>query len=245
MDPIRVTPPPRRAPLQLRTLVGALLLAAVLIGAGYLLARYFDRQEQQEVASSEIDKLVVALRENRNRLEVYRLSGTVTTKRETTGGIGGILKGELTVKQPWSVSYFVDMGQLTLDDYAWDEATRTLLVRSPRAVPAAPNIDESRQIVSYEGPIITRDMQTRLRRDVANGARKQAADEAAKAENSAAATSAARDAIARNLQAPLEAAGLGNVNIVVRSPADDRGSNGERWDVSRSIAEVLAERASR
>ena len=221
----------------------SLLLIVVLIGAGYLLARYYDRQEQQEVAASDLDQLVVALRENRNRLEVYRLSGKVITKRETRGGPGDILKGEMTVRQPWSVSYFVNMGDLGLDDYVWDERTRTLLVRAPAVRPEVPNIDESRQVVAYDGPLITRDMQTELRAGVARGARQQAAAEAAKAENMAAATRAAREAIARNLQAPLRAAGLGDVTVVVRAPTDGQQSDGERWDVSRSIAEVLAERA--
>jgi hypothetical protein len=231
--------------LSLPALVRTLLAAAVLIAGGYFLARYLDRQEQQEVASSDLDKLVVALRENRNRLEVYRLSGTVTTKRGTAGGFGDVLKGEMTVKQPWSVAYFVDMGAISLDDYVWDEATRTLMVRAPAVAPEVPNIDESRQVVSYNGPLITRDMQTRLRQGVAVGARKQAADEAARPENMAAATQAGREAIARNLEAPLQAAGLGNVKVVVRAPTDGRRSDGERWDVGRSIAEVLAERSAR
>ena len=186
----------------------------------------------------------MALRENRNRLEVYRLSGNVTTKRETRGGLGDILKGEMTAKQPWSVSYFLNMRDLSLDDYIWDERTRTLLVRAPAVAADAPNIDESRQIVDYTGVIITRDMQTRLRREVAKGARKQAVDEAAKPENMAAAGQAGRAALSRNLEAPLRAARLGDVSVEVRTPFEGR-SDRERWDVSRSIAEVLAERAGR
>ena len=232
-----------RRRLPLTALIKTLLVAALLIGAGYLLARYLDRQEQVEVKESSVDKLVVALRENRNRLQVYRLSGSVTTKRRTSGGLGGILTGEMTVKQPWSVAYFVDMGALSLDDYVWDERTRTLLVRAPTVRPEAPNIDEARQVVAYQGPLITRDMQTRLRQGVAVGAQQQAVAEAAKPENIAAANDAARRAIARNLQAPLRAAGLGDVTVEVRAP--ERGQNSERWDVSRSIADVLAERAGR
>ena len=243
MDTDPITSSGRRRQSGLPALVRTLMAAAILIGLGYLLARYLDRQEQQEVASSSIDRLVVALREPRNRLQVYRLSGTVTTNRSATGGFGDILQGELTVKQPWSVAYYVDMGDLTLDDYAWDEASRTLVVRAPSVAPDAPNIDESRQVVGYKGPLITRDMQTELRTGVARGARQQAAREAAKSENMSAAERAAREAIARNLQAPLQAAGLGDVKIVVRAPGD--GSKSERWDVSRSIAEVLEERARR
>ena len=239
-----MTAPASRDRLPLTAMVKTLLAAAILIAAGYGLARFFDRQEQKEVATSDIDRLVVALRDNRNRLEVYRMAGTVTTKRRTTGGLGGILNGEITVKQPWSLSYFVDLGAVRLDDYVWDERTRTLLVRAPPARPDPPNIDESRQVVAYQGPLITRDMQTRLRTGIAIGARQQAAAEGDKPDNRAAADEAARKAIARNLQGPLRAAGLGDVTIVVRDPASGT-RDGERWDVSRSIADVLEERAGR
>ena len=239
MDPF--LRPSAHAAFPIKQLLWGLLAIALLVGAGYFLARHEDRQEQQEVERSSIDQLVVALRENRNRLEVHRLSGTVTTNREVRGGIGDILKGELTVRQPWSVSYFTNMAELGLDDYAWDEATRTLTVRAPLVRPDPPNIDESRQIVAQDGLIITRNMQNQLRQGVARGARQQAATEANKPENLAAANEAAREAIARNLQQPLAAAGLNNVRIVVRAPTEDR-SDGERWDVSRSIEEVLRER---
>jgi hypothetical protein len=221
-----------------------LLAIILLIGAGYLLARYEDRQEQKEVERSSIDQLVVALRENRNRLEVHRLSGTVTTRREVRGGPADILRGELTVRQPWSVAYFTNMAELGLDDYAWDERTRTLTVRAPAVRPDPPNIDESRQLVAQNGFIITRSMQNELREGVARGARGQAVAEANKPQNLAAATEAAREAIARNLQQPLAAAGLNDVRIVVRTPAEG-SSDGERWDVSRTIEEVLAERRKR
>lgn len=229
----------------MRSLIWGMLAIAALIGLGYYLARHEDQRVQQEVETSDLDKLVVALRENRNQLEVYRLSGQVTTKRSARGGLGDILKGEITVRQPWSVTYNVNMGDLGLDDYAWDERTRTLLVRAPAVRPQVPNIDESRQVVAYDGPLITRDMQTQLRQGVAIGARQQAEAEAAKAENLAAATRAAREAIGRNLEGPLRAAGLGNVKVVVRAPTDGQVGSGERWDVSRSIAEVLEERATR
>ncbi len=234
----------RHARLGLGRLIKMLLLAAVLVGGGYLLARHQDKAERDAVRQTEIDKLVVALRENRNALQVHRLSGAVTTKRGTTGGPGGILHGELTVKQPWSVAYFLDMGQLGLDDYIWDERTRTLLVRAPAVVPEKPNIDESRQVVGYRGPFITRDMQTRLRTDVARGASTQAAQEAAKPENMSAATKAAREALARNLEVPLRVAGLGDVRVQVQVPTDGRTSR-EQWDLSRSMEAVLAERARR
>jgi hypothetical protein len=240
VDPFLKSSSPRLTRTARRFLL-ALLAVLLLLGAGYFIARYQDRQERQEVASSNIDSLVVALRENRNRLEVHRLSGTVTTNREARGGPAGILKGELTVRQPWSVAYFADMAELGLDDYIWDERRRTLTVRAPDVRPDAPNIDGSRQVTAAEGIIITRSMQDSLRQDIARGARQQAVAEASRPENLAAANKAAREAIARNLQAPLAAAGLRDVTVLVRMPSDGT-SDGERWDVSRSIAEVLADR---
>lgn len=220
-----------------------ILLVLGLIATGYLVARYQDRQEQEEVAESSIDEIVVALREQRNRLEVYRLSGTVTSAAQATRGPGGILTGTMKVRQPWAVTYTADLGALTLNDYIWDERTRTLIVRAPAVRPDAANIDERRQVVAYEGPIITRNMQTELRGKVARSAAAQARAEALKPENLEAANRAARTQLAANLEAPLRAAGIRDVRVevVTREPA----AGAEQWDVSRSIAEVLAERAGR
>jgi hypothetical protein len=226
-------------------LIPALIAVFLLIAAGYGLARYFDHREQQEVATSDLNAIVVTLRENRDRLQVQHLEGSVTTIANTLGGWGDILRGEMKVKQPWSVDYTVDMGDLTLDDYIWDEATRTLIVRAPPVHPEKANVDETRQIVAYNGPLITRGMQTRLRSQIATGAQKQATAEAAKPEHMAAASRAARDAIAKNIETPLRAAGIRDISVVVRMPADGQGTSSEHWDVSRSIAEVLAERAGR
>ena len=241
MDPF-LRSPAARPPVRIAPLLWGALLIALLVGAGYLLARHQDRQEQQEVERSSVDQLVVALRENRNRLEVHRLSGTVTTNRKVRGGPGGILPGELTIRQPWSAAYFLDMADIGLDDYVWDERTRTLLVRAPAVRPEAPNIDESRQVAAQNGIFITRGMQNQLRAAVARGARQQAQAEAAKPENLAAATNAAREALAANLKGPLAAVGLDDVTVVVRTPTDGT-TDGERWDVSRSLEQVLADRA--
>ena len=232
----QLTRPPRSVLLTIFLVIG-------LIGAGYLIARYVDRKEQQEVEQSDLDEIVVALREQRNRLEVYKISGNVTTVADAQGCWWNICSGELKVRQPWSVAYFGDMGDLSLNDYIWDERTRTLMVRAPSVRPDPPNIDESRQIVAYEGPIITRSMQTQLRTEIARTAVSQANAEAVKPENLAAANRAAHERIAANLQGPLRAVGVKDVRIEV--VPREASSNGERWDVSRSIAEVLTERASR
>jgi hypothetical protein len=73
---------------------------------------------------------------------------------------------------------------------------------------------------------------------MANGA---AVREAQKPEHLAKARDNARAAIASMLETPLDVAGLGDVKVVVRFP-EDGVRDGERWDVSPSIEEVLARR---
>jgi len=217
----------------------------VVFGGLYLLNKHFEQRKLDEVANTDLDKLNIALREDLNRLVVHRLSGTVSTVRKVRGGPGDLLWAELRVKQPYTQSYFVDMKSLTLKDYMWDQDTRTLTVRVPHVVPDQPNIDSSKQVVAQSGPIITRDMQARVRRSIAEGARKQVTDGARRPEIMLVATRAARSAISSNLEKTLAAVGVPGVEIVVRMPSDEARGDGERWDVSRSIDEVLRKRSTR
>ncbi len=218
-------------------IVGALLLVAL----GIALQKYKVDSSQGEVERSNLDKVTAVVRENRNRLEVTTLTGKITTVRETSGGIFGMFDGKLVIRQPFSVGYFVDMGRMGLSDYIWDEKTKTLFVRLPDVTADPPNIDATRQEVAVKGWVITRDMQERLRQSVARGAAQQARDEAGKSEHMNAARTAAKAAITRNLSVPLRKAGVGDVRIEVLDP---KALSGEHWDVSRSIAEVLAELAA-
>jgi len=221
----------------LKTIFLIALGALILVGFGFWIATNRQASSQDELDRSNLDKVTEVVRENRNRIEVISLKGKITTVRETSGGVFGIFDGKLIIRQPFSVGYFADMKRMTLSDYIWDEKTKTLFVRLPEITVDRPNIDATRQEVSAKGWVITRDMQQRLRRSVALGAVEQAETEAAKPENMEAARSAARLAITRNLELPLRAAGLSGAHIEVIDP---KGSVGERWDVSRSIAEVLS-----
>jgi hypothetical protein len=137
------------------------------------------------------------------------------------------------------------MSALTLADYSWDGRTKTLSVRAPEVTAAKPNIDSSRATVSItRGVFVTRDMMNKLDRQIAVGARNQTAAEAAKPENIAKARDAAAEAIAANLRGPLAAAGIGDVRVlVVQRGETGPGRVDQRWDVSRSIAEVLRQKA--
>jgi hypothetical protein len=226
--------PSRPPSYTLRTIFLCVVCAVLLVVFGAWL------NSQDDLPGSNLDKVSDIVRENRNRTEVTSLRGKVTTVRETSGGPLGLFEGKLIIRQPFTVSYFVNMQNMSLSDYIWDEKTKTLFVRLPEITADPPNVDESRQEVVAKGWVITREMQQRLRRSIARGAVQQARSEAAKPENMDAARSAARLAITRNLSLPLRAAGVRDVRIEVIDP---RRSPSERWDVSRSIAEVLAERS--
>jgi hypothetical protein len=224
-----------------KALLSIAFAALVMIGAWILFDNHRQSNTEADLARSNLDLVADVIREKSNRIEVSSIAGNVTTVRETQGGLLGLFDGKLVIRQPFRVGYFVDMRQMTLSDYIWDEKGKILFVRLPQVAPDPPNIDASKQEVQAKGWIITRNMQERLRKSIAAGARNQAQAEALKPEHIAAATAAAREAIEKNLSAPLRRAGLGEVRIEVLVPRP----NSEHWDVSRSIAEVLAERAER
>lgn len=231
---------PARSGLSGKAIV-LLVLGAILL---FVVGRQFEKNErkedQNELGMSNLDRITGVLREGRNRLEVMTLRGKITTVRETSGGPFGIFDGKLVIEQPFTVGYFVDMKKMRLSDYIWDEPSKTLFVRLPAVTADPPNIDASRQQVAAKGWVITQDMQDRLRAGIAQGAKQQATAEAGKAEHMEAARLDAIEAISRNLELPLRQAGIPNINVEVLDPRRD---STERWDVSRSIAEVLAERA--
>lgn len=214
--------------------------AILILVVAWMLYSYATKEERREaLAASNLDTVADVIRLNSNRVEVMTLSGNVTTVRNDSGGPFGVFEGKLVIRQPFSVGYFVDMRQLSLADYRWDEAANTLFVRLPPVTPDRPNIDATRQEASTTGWVITRDMQQRLRAGVARGAANQVTVEANKPENLQKANEAAQAAISRNLELPLRQAGVRNARVQVVYGSRST----ERWDVSRSIAEVLAERA--
>lgn len=220
----------------------AALVAAFLLYRGYQRVQrdyVVERQDHEAIA-----RIVGTTFAQTNALKVSTLSGVVQTPATDEGAVP-FLKSDKVVKQPFTVDYFVDMSALTLADYSWDQETRTLRVRAPEVRPAKPNVDETGRTLSRtRGVLVTRGASDRLEQRIGQRAAAQTRAEAAKPERLAAAREAARRAIAANLKGPLAAAGYDDVTVTVIMPGDPQpGGQGERWDVSRSIAEVLAERA--
>jgi hypothetical protein len=151
------------------------------------------------------------------------------------------LRSAQKVTLPYSVAYQLDLSELDSGHYRWDAKRRALLVTIPDVAPTSPNIDETRRrTLSTAGVFVTREAYDNLNRRAAALATNAAIEEAKKPAHLNAARANARTAVRRLLETPLAAAGLGDVQVEVAFPFDG-ARVGEQWDVSPSIAEVLAQ----
>lgn len=230
--------PKRRIPVATLTVLAVL---AVLAGL-FLWNRSVERQRAEELAQAQgLVKVLSATFRKQNALKVGEVEGAFDVTSIDPGPIA-ILKSAQKVKLPYSIDYSIDLSGMSADRYRWDKDSRTLVVEAPDVTVGRPNIDESqRQTLATQGLFVTRGAADNLSRRAAVQANRAAAAEAAKPVHLDKARANARAVIADMLETPLELAGMGNVTVVVRLPQDAERSP-ERWDVSPSIAEVLAGR---
>ncbi len=213
-----------------------ILVLAVLIGL-WGVQRYVDERltpDPTTIASASLQ----GLREQ-NRLSAFaaRYVAVVTSRQSQLG-----FSTEKTLIMPGSVRYEVDLGKLTERDVAWDAGTRTLAVRLPAVEVDGPQVDLAAIREYGTGGVLTTFTDAEARLDAVNRARGQAELLRQAREPTALrlARDATRRAVERSFGLPLRAAGV-DAKIVVRF-ADDPVANGEQWDVSRSIGEVLGNR---
>jgi hypothetical protein len=221
-----------------RWLVAVLLVLAVL--AGLLLFRRDQQRREEYQTSLGLARVLSATFEKQSKLNVGEVKGAldVTT---VDPGMFQFLHSAQKVTLPYSVGYQLDLSGLDTGDYRWDAKRRALRVTIPDVVPTMPNIDETRRrTLATAGVFVTRDAFDNLNRRAAVLATRTANAEAKKPEHLNAARANAKAAVARLLEAPLSVAGLGDVSVEVAFPFDGARA-GEQWDVSPSIAEVLAE----
>lgn len=239
----RSSGPRRRLPRWLAWLIVPLLLLAAYSYWSYERAQ--EEREQQLVDEGfTLVRVVSSTFSNASELKVGKVSGRfqITTR---DAGWGGIFPSSQRVRVPFSVEYQIDVSQLDADDYRWNPATRTLVVRLPPVEVAAPNIDESRiEVLDRDGLWISRGAQDQLNRRLTRGAINQARQEAANPQRKASAEANAKRVVSEMLQTPLAAAGLGDVEVVALGSAETPANRQarERWDVSRSFEDVLRER---
>jgi hypothetical protein len=226
----------------------ALLL---LIAAATGIAIWRDQHRDYAVETARDDQralatVITASFARTSALKVATLKGTMQVPSSDPGALP-ILRSDQVIKVPFAVDYFIDASRLSLDDYIYDPATKTLQVRAPDVTVAEPNIDESRRsMVRTRGMFVTRGASERLATQSSTRARQLAQRESGKPERLAQARASARAALAGLLATPLAAAGMGDVRVSVVMPGEIAARRpSERWDVSRSIGEVLREREGR
>lgn len=226
------------------TLYAVLAVAAFVVGL-FLWNVQKQRAREEDLAQAQgLVKVLSATFEKQSALKVGSVEGDFDVTSIDQGRFD-FLRSAQKVKLPYSIDYTVDLSRMTPDQYRWDRESRTLVVEAPNVVVGQPNIDESRRkLLATQGIFVSRRAAENLSRRAAAQANRAAVTEANKPVHLNRARDNAREVISSMLATPLEVAGLGNVEVVVRFPQDGAPTT-ERWDVSPSIAEVLAERAAR
>lgn len=224
---------------------GLLFGALILLAAGAAMLVGWHRYDRDYAVSVEDDgsavtKIIAQRFAGASSLKVSELSGTIQSTAQDVRGFGW-LKSDQVVKMPFSVDYFIDVSGIDASDLEWNEKSRTLLINAPDVKPGRPNIDESRRtLVQTNGLIVTRQAGEELSRRTSLHAQGRAEREARSPERMAQAREYGRAALGKLLGAPLGALGYGDARVIVTYPPERASRNGERWDVTTPINEVLA-----
>lgn len=226
-----------RSPIKIAVAVALLIAALFAIKLGYDRYRN-DYVVEQNDDREAIDRIVETTFTKTSALKVATLSGTEqVTARDVR--MGGWLTSAKVVKVPFTVDYFVDLGALGPRKYQWDERRRRLTVEIPDVTVAQANVDESRMTINQtSGVWVTRGAEVALARTISTKAQVNAQTEGRKPEHLAEARESARRALSSLLKGALAAAQQDGVEVAISFPFE-RKSDGERWDTTRSISEVL------
>ena len=229
---------PRKA--RIATIIVLVIALALVALFGW--KREQQRQREEELAQAQgLVRVLSATFAKQNALKVGEVTGALDVTSIDPGRFD-FLRSAQKVKLPYSVDYTVDLSRMTAAQYRWDQGSRTLVVEAPNVIAGRPNIDETqRQTLATQGVFVSRRAADNLSRRAAVQANQAAIAEAGRPLHINRARENARAVIANMLKTPLQVSGIGDVNVIVRFPQDGIART-ERWDVSPSIAEVLANR---
>lgn len=234
-----------RAQQRLISRVAVIVLAGLF--ALVALREFRDERRRDYVVEREngvaLSRIVSTAFANKSDLRVLQISGTVQSVASRDSSIS-MLDSSQVLKAPFTADYFVDVGRLGPGDYRFDTKSRTLIVTAPPVKAENINVDEAhRTLIQTKGLFVTRSAGEELSQKTSANAEALVTREANRPENIARAREQARRQIASLLRTPIAAAGVGDVQVLVRFP-DEGGTSRERWDVSRSIADVLLQRST-
>jgi hypothetical protein len=220
--------------------IGTVVLVLILVIGTWQWRAAEERRRAEEIATAEgLAQLLSATFSGQSDLKVSNIQGAIDV---TSVNRGRIFDSRLQATLPYSIDYFVDLSKLGARDAKFDSQTRTLMINVPDVRVASPNVDLTKGTVgNARGFWVSRRASANLVRRAVNLTNQQAERTANSPENLTRARKEASVRIKSLLELPLRAAGQDDVQVVVRFPYDGE-RNGERWDVSPSIEDVLANR---
>ena len=227
--------------LELAKITLALAVATAVLVASYVGYRHFIRDYEVTIEKDgrATAQVVAATLFSRSDLRVSRLGGVVQGTARASR-LWGWLKSNQVVKAPFTVDYFVPLRGLKLSDFRYDEGRKVLFVQVPDVVPDRPNVDLANTSLSeVNGLIVTRNAQIEMAKKAAASARDVSGAESRKPEHIRKSREYARSAIEQLFEGALSAARV-DARVEVRF-AGEPGLSREEWDVTRSVADVLAE----
>jgi len=212
-------------------LLGVLIVAIAAIWGTTLYVQGRLSPKPETVAQASLE----GLREQ-NRLSTFaaRYVAVVTSKQNQMG-----LTAQKTMIMPGMVRYEVDLSKLRQRDVRWDANTRTLRVVLPPIEVVGPEVDFNHIREYGAGGILMAltDAEAQIDSANRNAAQTELIRQAREETPMRLARDATRRAVANSFAMPLRAAGL-DAQVEVKFP-DEIGAS-ERWDVSRSLEEVFA-----
>lgn len=229
-----------------RLIIG--LFALVLVIAGIAIWRERGRADEAIEHADKVERrlgldaarVLTQTFEGAGALKVSELSGRVLARSD---GKSGPFRNSQRTRAPYSVNYFVDMRGLRASDYRWNEEARIMVVDLPEIMVERPNLDMTRAEVEQDGFWVSRRSGIAMQKQAAQRLASAVDKTANSPENVAKAREFARKAVGNVVLAPLGAAGLNGVRVIVRLPGEAKpaGVTDEQWNVTRSLQEVLAD----
>ena len=217
-------------------------LIAILVVVAAIVAVLLVRNARQRADRAELEAGLASARvlesvfERTAKLQVATLGGRVQARSTDDGWP----KSAQVTRARFSVVYTIDLRGIDASSMRWNAKERIMTVRIPGVVAGQPAIDMANADTKQSGMWISRGAGQRLQKVAAarlNAAAADAADDPQRIEQ---AQQAARTAVGNLIAAPLTAAGLGTVKVVVRLPGESKPATltDEQWDVSRSLDEI-------
>ena len=220
-------------PLAIAAIAVALLIGFLFGGLADVGKRLFGGPDPESVVNSSLESMRA---QNRLVPFVARFVSVTSSRQERFG-----LSAERTLILPGTVRYEIDLAKIDRDDLDWNSSSRTLSVRLPNIEIAGPEVDLKAAREYGSGGILSAVTDAEQKLDDANRSlavadlRKQAAGPT----TMRLAREAARVAIERSFAMPLQAAGIGDAQVVARFA--DEGDNPSYLDRSATYNEAIEE----